>query len=202
MADRARALRAVAERAERCRDCDLWSQATQTVFGRGPVDARLMLVGEQPGDQEDRAGEPFVGPAGRLLRDAVEEAGLSYESLYVTNAVKHFKWKPRGKRRIHQTPNRTEVVACHHWFDDEFELVGPGALVVLGATAGKSIFGPAFRIGAAQGQVLEHRGTPTVATPHPSAILRNEDGPERRAAFAGLVSDLARAADLTNVTAS
>jgi uracil-DNA glycosylase len=188
-------LELVADEAAGCRACDLWRNATQTVFGEGPAaDARLVLVGEQPGDEEDRAGEPFVGPAGRLLDRALEQADIDRRRVYVTNAVKHFKWKPKGKRRIHQRPNRTEIVACHQWLERELEIVHDEAVVVaLGAVAGESLFGPSFRVGASRGGVLDLEGRRVVATIHPSAVLRSPSGDEREAAFQGLVGDLVRA---------
>jgi uracil-DNA glycosylase family protein len=188
-------LQLVADEAAGCQACDLHRNATQTVFGEGPAaDARLVLVGEQPGDEEDRAGEPFVGPAGRLLDRALEAADIARDRVYVTNAVKHFKWAPRGKRRIHQRPNRTEIVACHQWLERELEVVHDDApLVTLGAVAGESLFGGSFRVGASRGQVLEYEGRPVVPTIHPSAVLRSQTSEEREAAFAGLVRDLARA---------
>ena len=191
-------LELVADEAAGCRSCDLWRDATQTVFGEGPVaDARLVLVGEQPGDEEDKAGEPFVGPAGRLLDRALEAADIARDRVYVTNAVKHFKWTPRGKRRIHQRPNRTEIVACHQWLSRELDLVHDDApLVTLGAVAGESLFGGSFRVGASRGQVLAYEGRPVVATIHPSAVLRSQTSEEREAAFEGFVADLARAWDL------
>jgi uracil-DNA glycosylase family protein len=187
----------LAERARACRACGLWKVGTQTVFGAGPGRARVVLVGEQPGDEEDLAGEPFVGPAGRLLDDALDDAGLERSQVYVTNAVKHFKWTPRGKRRIHDKPNRTEVVACHQWLADELDVLPDDAVVVaLGATAGQSLFGPSFRVGASRGVDLELDGRPVVATIHPSAVLRSRSSEERRAAFEGLVADLRRARSL------
>jgi uracil-DNA glycosylase family protein len=191
-------LELLADEAAGCRSCDLWRDATQTVFGEGPVaDARLVLVGEQPGDEEDKAGEPFVGPAGRLLDRALEAAEITRDRVYVTNAVKHFKWTPRGKRRIHQRPNRTEIVACHQWLARELDLVHDDApLVTLGAVAGESLFGGSFRVGASRGQVLVYEGRPVVATIHPSAVLRSQTSEEREAAFEGFVADLARAWDL------
>lgn len=187
----------LASDAEGCRACDLWKVGTQTVFGRGPADARVVLVGEQPGDEEDKVGEPFVGPAGRLLDDAVEDAGIDRSSVYVTNAVKHFKWEARGKRRIHQRPNRTEVVACHQWLEHELAVLPSDAVVVaLGATAGQSMFGPKFRVGASRGQPLELDGRAVVATIHPSAVLRARSSEEREAAYQGLVDDLRRAREL------
>ncbi|MET0729461.1 MAG: UdgX family uracil-DNA binding protein [Acidimicrobiales bacterium] len=190
-------LAALAEEAARCRACDLWKVGTQTVFGAGPPGARLVLVGEQPGDEEDKAGEPFVGPAGRLLDDAIDEAGLARDELYVTNAVKHFKWEARGKRRIHQRPNRTEVVACHQWLERELAVIDPDAvLVALGAIAGQSLFGPSFRVGAARGVELDLDGRPVVATIHPSAVLRSRTSQERAQAYQKLVTDLRRAGEL------
>jgi DNA polymerase len=189
-------LRAAARAAAGCRDCPLWQRATQTVFGEGPPDAPLVLVGEQPGDEEDRAGAPFVGPAGRLLDDAIAAAGLERPQLYVTNAVKHFKWKPRGKRRIHDKPNRTEIVACHQWLDTELAVVDPQVVVALGATAGQALLGPSFRVGASRGASLEVAGRPLVATIHPSAVLRARGHDERHEMFDGLVADLVRARDL------
>jgi DNA polymerase len=185
--------------AEGCRACDLWKLGTQTVFGAGPGNAKVALVGEQPGDEEDKAGVPFVGPAGRLLDDAVEDAGLDRGRLYVTNAVKHFKWQARGKRRIHDKPNRTEVVACHQWLEGELAALRPDAVVVaLGATAGQSLFGPKFRVGASRGVDLELEGHPVVATIHPSAVLRARSSEERAEAYEGLVADLRRAARLAS----
>ena len=176
-----------------CTACDLYRNATQTVFGRGPHDARVMLVGEQPGDHEDLEGEPFVGPAGKVLADALAEAGLERDELYVTNAVKHFKWKPRGKRRIHDQPNRTEVVACKRWLDAELEAVRPDVVVVLGAIAGQALFGSSFRVGASRGQDLQlEDATPVVATIHPAAVLRARSGEEGQQLLAGLVEDLRR----------
>jgi DNA polymerase len=193
------ALARLAVEAAGCRACDLWKRATQTVFGAGPASARVALVGEQPGDEEDRAGAPFVGPAGRLLDDAVTEAGLDRRRLYVTNAVKHFKWEARGKRRIHDKPNRTEVVACHQWLERELDVLRDDAvLVALGATAGQALFGPKFRVGASRGLDLELDGHAVVATIHPSAVLRARSSEERAEAFDGLVVDLRRAARLAS----
>src|SRR5579884_1607614 len=179
-----------------CRACDLYRHATQTVFGRGPGDARVFLVGEQPGDQEDRQGEPFVGPAGRILADAMTEAGLKRDEVYVTNAVKHFKWTAKGKRRIHQKPAAGEVAACHRWLEAELAAVDPAVVVALGATAGQALFGSRFRVGAARGQDLDLDGRAVVATIHPSAVLRVPDPADRDEQYAGLVTDLRRAADI------
>jgi uracil-DNA glycosylase len=186
----------VAGDAEGCRACPLWERGTQTVFGEGPVGAPALLVGEQPGDQEDLAGRPFVGPAGRLLDEALDEAGIDRSDAYVTNAVKHFKWKERGKRRIHERPNRAEVVACHRWLETELDLVDPQVVVLLGAVAGQAVLGPSFRVGASRGQVLDLGGRAGIATVHPSSVLRARSSDERRAARQGLVDDLRRAADL------
>ncbi|WP_215453801.1 MULTISPECIES: UdgX family uracil-DNA binding protein [unclassified Streptomyces] len=183
-----------------CRGCPLYEDATQTVFGKGDGSARLLLVGEQPGDQEDRQGEPFVGPAGRLLRRALDEAGIEWETTYVTNAVKHFKFtRPPGggKRRIHKAPDLREVAACRPWLLAELRLVRPEIVVALGATAGKALLGGSFRVTKDRGTLLPlpaegSRGAYVVATLHPSAVLRADD---RDAAYAGLVSDLRVAAE-------
>jgi uracil-DNA glycosylase len=186
----ARALAAVAEEAGRCQACPLWERATQTVFGAGPVPAQVMLLGEQPGDQEDRQGAPFVGPAGKVLDRALADAAIDRDKAYVTNAVKHFKWQPRGKRRIHERPNREEMAACRRWLEREMELVDPELLVLLGATAGQALLGPSFRVGTSRGQILETELAPMVlATVHPSSVLRTDDA-EREAAYEGLVHDL------------
>lgn len=189
-------LEALAEEAAGCRDCPLWERATQTVFGDGSPDARLVLIGEQPGDVEDREGLPFVGPAGRLLDDALDAAEISRDDVWITNAVKHFKWKEKGKRRIHARPTRTEVVACRQWLDGELDALQPAGLVTLGATAGQALLGAGFRIKDAVDQVLTFGGRPLVATIHPSAVLRSRDRDERRDAFDRLVSDLRRASAL------
>ena len=176
------------EAAAGCRACDLWKLGTQTVFGEGSPKAKLMLVGEQPGDQEDLAGRPFVGPAGRLLDKALEEAGIDRKVTYVTNVVKHFKWQPRGKRRIHQKPNWSEIAACRPWLDAELSVVKPRVLTCLGATAAQALLGRQFRVTKQRGQPVESELAPVViATVHPSAILRAED---RDAEFASLVDDL------------
>src|SRR4051812_13456850 len=185
----------LAAEAAGCRNCHLWEKATQTVFGQGPVPADVVLVGEQPGDQEDRQGAPFIGPAGRLLDDALDQAGLDRERIYVTNAVKHFKWTPRGKRRIHQKPNREEVKACAPWLDAELALVKPQVLVLLGATAAQAVLGPSFRVTASRGQLLDSPPAPNVmATVHPSSILRGEPS-QRAEAMAAFVADLRVAAE-------
>jgi uracil-DNA glycosylase family protein len=187
------ALPEVRDAAERCRACDLWARATQTVFGTGPVSARLMLVGEQPGDQEDLAGEPFVGPAGRVLDDALEAAGIDREQAFVTNVVKHFKWRPSpgGKRRLHETPTRREVGACLPWVETELRLVRPEALVTMGATATAGLLGPGVKVTRDHGTPIASDLAPlVVATIHPSAILRARDRPSREAMLGGFVDDL------------
>jgi DNA polymerase len=189
----ARATRLESLRAEACtcQACDLYERATQTVFGEGPADATMMLVGEQPGDQEDRHGRPFVGPAGRILDEALREAEIDRSQVYVTNAVKHFKWRPAGKVRLHQKPNAAEVRACSQWWHAELEVVRPRVVVLLGATAAQALIGPKARVTRDRGQVTElpDSGTPAVVTIHPSAILRM-DAADRDDGLAGLVSDL------------
>ena len=172
-----------------CRRCPLWELGTQTVFGEGASDAALMLVGEQPGDVEDREGRPFVGPAGRLLRELLEEAGIAEESVYLTNAVKHFKWRPKGKRRIHDRPNWSEIRACSHWLELELAAVKPELVMCLGATASQLLLGREARVGALRRKRLElGGGTPALVTIHPSAILRA--GGERGERRAELLEDL------------
>ena len=186
-------LREVAEAAKGCRACDLWRNGTQTVFGEGRAKAELMLVGEQPGDQEDLAGRPFVGPAGKLLDQVLEEAGIDRELAYVTNVVKHFKWQPRGKRRIHQKPNAAEIAACRPWLDAELALIKPEVLVCLGATAAQALLGRQFRVSKDRGVPVESDLAPVVmATVHPSSILRSENREEETAL---LVEDLRRVAE-------
>ena len=181
------------EAAKGCKRCDLWESGTQTVFGEGGSKAKLMLVGEQPGDQEDLAGQPFVGPAGKLLDRALDEAGIDRSATYVTNVVKHFKWQPRGKRRIHQKPNAAEVAACRLWFDTELAHVRPDVLVCLGATAAQALLGRQFRVSKQRGVAVESELAPVVmATVHPSSILRSDD---REAEFALFVEDLRRVAE-------
>jgi uracil-DNA glycosylase len=186
-------LRAVAAEAAGCRACDLWEPATQTVFGAGPVDARIMLVGEQPGDSEDLEGAPFVGPAGRLLDDAIARAGLDREQVYLTNAVKHFKFAQRGKRRIHQKPNTTEVVACHRWIESELDIVRPGVVVLMGTVAVRSVLGRSATITSLRGTELTIGDADGVVTVHPSAILRSRS--DRDSMMHGLIDDLRRAAE-------
>jgi uracil-DNA glycosylase len=181
-----------------CRACDLWRNATQTVFGEGPPIATLMLVGEQPGDREDVAGRPFVGPAGRVLDDAIAAAGIDRDRVYVTNAVKHFKWRARGKRRIHDKPNRAEVAACRPWLDAELAVVRPRVLVLLGATAAQALLGSGFRVTRDRGRPIEGTGFAehVVATVHPSAIVRIRDREDRAEAEQALAADLRLAAGL------
>ena len=187
---RATELRAVAAEAAGCTRCDLYRNATQTVFGEGPAPAPLMLVGEQPGDHEDRAGEPFVGPAGRILDEALAAAGIDRARTYVTNAVKHFKWEARGKRRIHQRPNATEVTACKAWLDEELARVDPDVVVALGAVAVRSVFGRPLAVGGLRGQVHELAGRLVVVTVHPASIVRIREAEDRRRALDGLAADL------------
>jgi len=179
-----------------CEACDLWQRATQTVFGEGLEHARLMLVGEQPGDKEDLAGRPFVGPAGRVLDDALVEAGVDRETVFVSNVVKHFKWRPSGKRRLHERPNASEIRACRPWLDLEIEIVRPDILVCLGATAAQAILGRDFRITEQRGDILPamSTGPPVLATFHPSAILRARTPEDRERSMAALIADLSTAA--------
>jgi uracil-DNA glycosylase len=183
-------LSALREAAAGCRACPLWKTATQTVFGEGTRSAQVMFVGEQPGDQEDKAGKPFVGPAGRLFDEALEAAGIERSTTYVTNAVKHFKWQARGKRRIHQKPNWTEMTACRPWLEAELEAVKPKVLVLLGATAAQSLLGRQFRVTQHRGELVESDLADAVtATIHPSAILRG-DPDQRERELAAFVADL------------
>jgi uracil-DNA glycosylase len=189
--DPAAELHAVAERARGCQACELWRPATQTVFGRGRVSAPYLLVGEQPGDREDVEGAPFVGPAGRILDQALERAGIEPDQIYLTNAVKHFKFEPRGKRRIHQRPNRTEINACRPWLTAELDLVRPRVVVCLGATAAEAYTGRTVVISRTHGKVIERDGDrPFVVTVHPASVLRQRDEPARRQALEGMVADL------------
>ena len=188
-------LEALRAAARDCRGCDLWEPATQTVFGEGPHDARMVLVGEVPGDREDREGHPFVGPAGRELDKALEAVGIARSEVYITNAVKHFKFEERGKRRIHQRPDAKQVKACRPWLRAELGAIGPEALVILGATAAKTLFGSTFRLMAQRGQPLESDLAPIViATIHPSAILRGSDHASRQSQRDLLTEDLRVAA--------
>jgi uracil-DNA glycosylase family protein len=183
-------LKSLREAAAACRACPLWKDATQTVFGEGLKRARVMLVGEQPGEREDVEGKPFVGPAGRILDQALEESGIDRGDAYVTNVVKHFKWKPRGKRRIHQTPRAEEIRACAPWIESEIAVVDPEVLVCLGATAVKAVMGPKYRVMKDHGRfVTSELGRATMATLHPSAILRARDE-DREDAMRLVVGDL------------
>jgi DNA polymerase len=195
-------VRSLHEAAQACRGCELYREATQAVMGEGRRDAALMLLGEQPGDQEDRQGRPFVGPAGRVLDEALEAAGIAPADVFTTNVVKHFRWSgTRGKRRIHQSPSRAHVAACSPWLEAELQLVRPEGVVLLGGTAGKAVYGPSFRVGDSRGRRMDWpttmpvRRTPrwVLATTHPSAVLRADD---RAATYDGLVADLTMAADL------
>jgi DNA polymerase len=187
----ARTLPALRAAAEGCRGCHLWRRGTQTVFGAGPARARVMMVGEQPGNDEDLAGEPFVGPAGRILDRALEEVGIDRREVYVTNVVKHFKWEAKGKRRIHAKPNQLEITACLPWLEAELDVVRPGALVCLGATAAQALLGAKFRVTRERGLWVSARWASRVmATVHPSAILRAPDDEARRLEMARFVTDL------------
>jgi uracil-DNA glycosylase family protein len=186
-----RGVSALREAAADCRACPLWRGATQTVFGVGPARASIVLVGEQPGDQEDRVGKPFVGPAGKLLGKALAEAGIEPGEIYLTNAVKHFKFELRGKRRIHQKPSRSEVKACAPWLEAELGRIKPGVVGLLGATAAQSVMGPGFKVTEQRGGLLTvDFAEAAVATLHPSAILRSK-GRDREQAYGWLVEDLA-----------
>jgi uracil-DNA glycosylase len=190
----ARDLNSLASEVEDCRGCDLWERATQAVFGAGPARPDVMLVGEQPGDREDVEGKPFVGPAGRLLDDALEQAGIDRSKTYLTNAVKHFKWKERGKRRIHDKPSWSQISACRPWLEAELQAVEPRALVLLGATAAQSLLGKDVRVTRDRGRYpAERLAKVVVVTIHPSSILRGEPE-EREAELAALVDDLRLAA--------
>jgi uracil-DNA glycosylase len=187
----AKSLDEIRSDARRCQDCPLWANATQTVFGAGDPHARVMLVGEQPGDEEDRKGLPFVGPAGRLLDRALAAAGVERAHLYVTNAVKHFKFQLRGKRRIHKTPAQREIEACHQWFEREVAAVRPRVIVCLGATAARAVIGKDFKVSVMRGKFVDSPYAPAVfATFHPSALLRLQDEEEKERAFKQLVKDL------------
>ena len=188
-------LPALREAAAGCRACDLYKTGTQTVFGEGAEHAQVMFVGEQPGDREDREGKPFVGPAGRVLDEALEEAGIDRKRVYITNAVKHFKWKPQGKRRLHQKPNAAEINACRPWLDGEIAVVKPHLLVLLGATAAQALLGRDFRVSVQRAQLMERPGLPPMmATVHPSSILRAPDDETREIEMRAFVQDLKRVA--------
>jgi uracil-DNA glycosylase len=184
-------LRNLRDAAAGCKACPLWKSGTQTVFGVGRRAAKVMLVGEQPGDREDREGKPFVGPAGRVLDNALEEAGIDRGDAYVTNVVKHFKWIPKGKRRIHQKPNREEITACRPWLEAELEVVKPKVMVCLGATAAQALLGSDFRVTRDRGKLVETDLAPiATGTVHPSSILRIDDEDERRVARDEFTDDL------------
>ena len=179
------------EAAQKCKGCELYRNATQAVLGEGPSHARILMVGEQPGDKEDLAGKPFVGPAGALLDRALADAGIDRSDVYITNAVKHFKFEERGKRRIHKKPSETEVVACRPWLDAELALLHPEIVVCLGATAARALIGKQHRVLRDRGQFVAHPMVKNItATVHPSAILRSPDPDERRAAYDNFVKDL------------
>jgi uracil-DNA glycosylase family protein len=181
--------------AEDCKACDLWKKGTQTVFGEGRSRATFLFVGEQPGNEEDLTGKPFVGPAGRLFDDALEEAGIKRKQTYVTNVVKHFKWEPRGKRRIHKKPNAIEIKACRPWLEAEIALVKPKVIVALGATAAQALLGPQFRVTKQRGEFMESTLAPYImATVHPSSILRAPDDETRRLEYRRFVDDLKKLA--------
>jgi DNA polymerase len=181
----------VREAARHCTACHLHKRGTQTVFGEGPSDAVIMLVGEQPGDYEDVAGKPFVGPAGKIMDQALEEAGIDRKKVYVTNAVKHFKWEPRGKRRIHQKPNSREIAACRPWLEAELQIVKPKLVVAMGAMAAQTIFGPTFRVTRERGKVLSSKlALRVLATVHPSSLLRQPDEASRQREYEHFVADL------------
>jgi uracil-DNA glycosylase len=186
----------VRDAARSCRACPLWKRGTQTVFGDGMRRAGMMFLGEQPGDHEDRVGEPFVGPAGKLLDRALEEAGIDRTKVYVTNTVKHFKWEPKGKRRIHQKPNAREIAACRPWLEAELRIIKPDVLVCLGATAAQAIFGSKFRVTLERGKILASPFAKKVlATVHPSSLLRAPDEETRQREYVRFVHDLRIAAD-------
>lgn len=186
----------VRETARGCKACDLYKRGTQTVFGEGPRRAQIMMVGEQPGDAEDLAGHPFVGPAGKLLDRALEQAGIDRGVVYVTNVVKHFKWEPRGKRRIHTKPNAAEIAACRPWLETEIALVRPRILVCLGATAAQALLGKSFKVSRQRGELVPSTLAPVAtATVHPSSILRAPDDERRREEMERFVTDLRRVAE-------
>jgi len=179
------------EIAARCKACDLWMRGTQTVFGEGPAQAELMFVGEQPGDKEDLEGRPFVGPAGAVLERALEEASIDRDTIYLTNVVKHFKWEPRGKRRIHKKPNALQIVACRPWLEAEIDRVRPRVVVLLGATAAQAMLGNKFRVTQQRGEILPFSLAPyAMATVHPSSILRAPDDESRQRERQLFVRDL------------
>lgn len=192
-------MKSLREAARGCQGCPLFRNATQTVFGAGRRSASLMLVGEQPGNEEDLEGKPFVGPAGRLLDEALESAGVDRSTAYVTNIVKHFKWEPKGKRRLHKKPNAREIAACLPWLDKEIELIKPKVLVCLGATAAQALLGRNFRVSVQRGKLVPSNLAPhALATVHPSSILRQQTVEDRRRAMAHFIADFEIVADLLN----
>jgi len=190
-----KSLKAFRDAAADCEGCELWKRGTQTVFGEGARRAEVLFVGEQPGNEEDLSGKPFVGPAGRLLNDALDEAGIDRSLTYVTNVVKHFKWEPRGKRRIHKKPNAGEIAACRPWLEAEISLIKPKVIVCLGATAAQALLGPKFRVSKQRGQFIESTLAPYIlATVHPSSILRAPDDETRRVEKRRFIDDLKKVA--------
>lgn len=190
-----RSVSAFKKAAADCKACDLWKRGTQTVFGAGARHAQVLFVGEQPGNEEDLTGKPFVGPAGRLLDSALTEAGIDRSKVYVTNVVKHFKWEPRGKRRIHKKPNATEIAACYPWLEAEIALLKPRIIVALGATAAQALLGPKFRVTQQRGEFIESPlASYVMATVHPSSILRAPDEETRRSDYRRFVDDLKKLA--------
>ncbi len=190
-----KSLKSFRDAAADCKACDLWKRGTQTVFGEGPRRAEVLFVGEQPGNEEDLQGKPFVGPAGRLFDDVLEEAGIDRSQTYVTNVVKHFKWEPRGKRRIHKKPNAQEISACRPWLEAEIAIIKPNVIVALGATAAQALLGLKFRVTKQRGQFIESTLAPYImATIHPSAILRAPDDETRRLERRRFVDDLKKLA--------
>lgn len=196
-----KSLKAFREAAADCKGCDLWERGTQTVFGEGARHAEVMFIGEQPGNEEDLTGHPFVGPAGRLLNDALEAAGIDRRQTYVTNVVKHFKWEPRGKRRIHKKPNAREIFACRPWLEAEINLVKPNVIVCLGATAAQALLGSKFKVSKQRGQFIESTLAPYImATVHPSSILRAPDEETRHVEKRRFIDDLKRVAGVLSKT--
>jgi DNA polymerase len=201
----ARTINELRHSAAHCKACDLWRNATQTVFGEGFSGARIMLVGEQPGDREDLGGRPFVGPAGKLLDEALAQAGIDRSQVYVTNVVKHFKWEPaqRGKRRIHKKPRSVEIAACRPWLDAELRVVNPSVLVCLGASAAQALFGKSFSVTRQRGQFIESSFAPyAMATVHPSSVLRAPDDESRHQQMRAFVEDLRKVASLASKRAA
>ncbi len=196
-----KSLKAFREAAADCKACDLWKHGTQTVFGEGARHADVFFIGEQPGNEEDLTGQPFVGPAGRLLNDALAEAGIDRAQTYVTNVVKHFKWEPRGKRRIHKKPNSSEIKACRPWLEAEIALVKPKVIVCLGATAAQTLLGPKFLVSKQRGQFIESTLAPYImATVHPSSILRAPNEETRHAEKRRFIDDLKKVARVISKT--